>query len=283
MPLPITRQRFVRRLFAWHAGARRDLEIRRAVEPWHVLVAEVMSQQTGIDRVGPYWRRFIVAWPTPASLADAPTPELLAAWAGLGYNRRALALREAARAICVDHGGRVPRRVAALESLPGIGAYTARAIAATAFQVPVAPLDVNVRRVLGRVLGPMPPGRLQDAGDAVVARTAPRRWLDAMTDLAAIVCRPQPACPGCPLLDLCATRGPGDRPSSGRAAPPFPTTNRWLRGRVLTLAREAAPGAWVRLPTELGHHGREAVVRAATELARDGFLEVRGHAIRIVA
>jgi A/G-specific adenine glycosylase len=279
----MTRQRLVRRLFAWHVGARRDLEIRQAVEPWHVLVAEVMSQQTGIDRVGPYWRRFIATWPTPAALADAPTPELLAAWAGLGYNRRALALREAARTIRVDHGGRVPRKVAALESLPGVGPYTARAIAATAFQVPVAPLDVNVRRVLGRVLGPMPAGRLQDAADAVVARTEPRRWLDAMTDLAATVCRPQPACPRCPLLDLCATRGPGDRPSRRRAAEPFPTTNRWLRGRVLKLARQAAPGTWTPLPTELGHHGREAVVRAATELAREGFLEVRGQAVRIRA
>ena len=150
---PATRLRFNRRLFRWHDSAAAPSPSGEAATPWQVLVAEVMSQQTGIERVGPAWRRFIERWPTPADLAAAGTHELLAAWAGLGYNRRALALREAARAIVADHGGRVPATVEALERLPGVGPYTARAVAAAAFGVPVAPLDVNTRRVVSRVLG----------------------------------------------------------------------------------------------------------------------------------
>ena len=129
----VSRRSLNSRLFRWHQARRRPLQIREAANPWQVLVAEVMSQQTGIERVGPAWRRFVDRWPTPADLAEAGTHELLAAWAGLGYNRRALALRECARTIVADHGGRVPATVAELDALPGIGPYTARAVAATAF------------------------------------------------------------------------------------------------------------------------------------------------------
>ena len=148
-----TRRTFTDRLFAWHATAERPLLIREARTPWEILVAEVMSQQTGIERVGPAWRRFVDTWPSPDRLGEAPTRDLLAAWSGLGYNRRALALREAARRIRDEHDGEVPRGVEELEALPGIGPYTARAIAATAFGTAVAPLDVNVRRVVSRVTG----------------------------------------------------------------------------------------------------------------------------------
>src|SRR4029079_10312920 len=106
-PPPLTRRRFNARLFRWHAEARRPLLIRTASDPWQILVAEVMSQQTGIERVGPMWRRFVDRWPAPGDLAAAGTQELLAAWSGLGYNRRALALRETARTIVADHEGRV--------------------------------------------------------------------------------------------------------------------------------------------------------------------------------
>ena len=132
----VSRRSFNSRLFRWHGTSRRPLLIRDAEDPWQVLVAEVMSQQTGIERVGPAWRRFMDRWPTPADLAEAGTHELLAAWSGLGYNRRALALRECARTIVAVHGGRVPATVAELDALPGIGPYTARAIAAAAFGVP---------------------------------------------------------------------------------------------------------------------------------------------------
>ena len=169
----------------------------------------MMSQQTGIERVGPMWRGFVDRWPTPADLADAGTHDLLAAWAGLGYNRRALALRDAARTIVTDHGGRVPASVARLDALPGIGPYTARAVAATAFGIPVAPLDVNVRRVICRVLGRPPdaPG-LQATADDLVSRRQSRRWVDAVMDLASATCTSRaPACDRCPLATLCASRG----------------------------------------------------------------------------
>ena len=178
-------------------------------------------------RVGAVRRR---CGPSRAGLAAAETRDLLRAWAGLGYNRRALALREAARTIVREHGGRVPGTVAELERLPGVGPYTARAVAASAFGVPVAPLDVNVRRVVGRVVGEaVPPDRLQDAADGLVSRDDPRAWVDAVMDLAATVCTARaPRCAACPLAGMCRSAGsivepartPADHVDTGDAVPP---------------------------------------------------------------
>ena len=205
----VSRRSFNSRLFRWHGTSRRPLLIRDAESPWQVLVAEVMSQQTGIERVGPAWRRFVDRWPTPADLAGASTHELLAAWAGLGYNRRALVLRECARTIVARHGGQVPATVVELDALPGIGPYTARAVAATAFGVSVAPLDVNVRRVVSRLLGvPTSSSGLQAAADELVSRGQPGRWLDAVMDLASGTCTARaPLCDACPVADLRFARG----------------------------------------------------------------------------
>ena len=273
---PLTRRRLAARLRAWHGDAARDLLVRSAADPWHVLVVEVMSQQTQIDRVGPAWRRFVDRWPTPAALAEAGTRELLAEWAGLGYNRRALALREAARRIVTDHGGRVPAIVVALEALPGVGPYTARAIAAAAFGVAVAPLDVNVRRVTSRLTGIDPASRdLQAAADGLVDRADPRRWVNAVMDLAATTCtRAAPRCEICPVNAICTTRGPFETARPRRASPPFPATARWLRGRLVALVTEAPDGAWVALPDRLGTHDGVAVRTAARDLEGEGFLEL---------
>ena len=283
-PKPATRRRFTARLFRWHVAARRPLAIREAANPWQVVVAEVMSQQTGIERVGPVWRSFVDLWPAPADLADAGTHELLAAWAGLGYNRRALALREAARAIVADHAGRVPATVEALMRLPGIGPYTARAVAASAFGVPVAPLDVNVRRVVSRVLGiPASAAGFEDAADDLVSRPDPRRWVDAVMDLAASNCTPRaPRCDTCPLLALCASRGAPELVAGRRAgAVPFPATSRWLRGRLLAAVTEVPAGTWVTLPDRLGLHDAAAIHAAARALDREGFLDLRAGAARV--
>jgi A/G-specific adenine glycosylase len=279
-----SRRRFNGRLFRWHESARRTLAIREAATPWEVLVAEVMSQQTGIDRVGPAWRRFIGRWPAPADLAGAGTHELLAAWAGLGYNRRALALREAARSIVADHDGRVPATVEDLQRLPGIGPYTARAIAASAFGVPVAPLDVNARRVVSRVLGVSSdwPG-LQSAADGLVARGQSRLWLDAVMDLASLTCtRRAPSCDACPLADVCASRGKAAVPaaSAGRGVP-FPMTTRWLRGRLVAALAAAPLGDWVPLPDRLGAHDADAIGAAARRLEHEGFLDLSAGAARL--
>lgn len=249
-----------------------------------------MSQQTGVERIGEPWRRFVGRWPTPAELATAPTGELLAAWSGLGYNRRALALRAAARRIADEHGGAVPRRLDALAALPGLGPYTARAVAASAHGLAVAPLDVNVGRVVRRVTGleaagPASPRRLQAAADGLVSPRQPRRWLDAVTDLAALVCRPSPDCASCPLAGVCASAGAvhAARPRRSRppaASRPFPATRRWLRGRLVAAA-VAGGGEWVAIPDRLGAHGRPAVDEAAAGLAAEGFLELGGGAMRV--
>lgn len=283
-PQPVTRRRFTARLFRWHAGARRPLAIREAENPWQILVAEVMSQQTGIARVGPAWRSFVDRWPTPGHLARAGTHDLLGAWSGLGYNRRALALREAARSIVADHAGRVPATVDGLDRLPGIGPYTARAVAASAFGIPVAPLDVNVRRVVSRVLGiPSTAAGFAAAADDLVSRSEPRRWVDAVMDLASSICTPRaPRCDTCPLAVLCATRGADEIVAwRGVGAVPFPATNRWLRGRLLAAVASEPAGTWVALPDRLGLHDATAIDAAARALDREGFLDVRPGAARV--
>jgi A/G-specific adenine glycosylase len=279
----VNRRSLNSRLFRWHTANRRPLEIRAASDPWQVLVAEVMSQQTGIERVGPAWRRFVDRWPSPAALAGAGTHDLLAAWAGLGYNRRALALRESARTIVAEHGGRVPATVTELETLPGIGPYTARAIAAAAFGAPVAPLDVNVRRVVSRVLGiASSSAELQPVADGLVSRGDPGRWLDAVMDLASAICPPRvPRCDACPIASLCASRGAATSIEPRREGVSFPRTTRWLRGRLVAAVTAAPTGAWVPLPEKLGHHDADAIAVAVRGLERDGFLDVRPGAARV--
>jgi A/G-specific adenine glycosylase len=282
----LNRTDFVRALFEWHADRRRTLLVREATSAWPILVAEVMSQQTQIERVGPAWARFVERWPTPAGLAAASPRDVVLTWAGLGYNRRALALRRAALLIVERHDGVVPCGVVDLERLPGIGPYTARAVAAIAFGVPVAPLDVNVRRVVGRLTGiaPATPD-LQAAADGLVARDDPRRWVEAVMDLAATVCTARaPACPVCPVRARCRSRDVPELPAAARAAaPPFTATNRWLRGRLLARLREAPTGAWVESPAVLGEHGPERIGAALAGLAADGFVELDGSRARLRA
>jgi A/G-specific adenine glycosylase len=281
---PLARRPLNRALLAWHGLASRSLPVREAATPWAVLVVEVMSQQTQIERVGPAWRAFVERWPSPTDLAAATTPELLRAWAGLGYNRRALALRDAARAIVDEHGGAVPSSVDELERLPGIGPYTARAVAAVAFGRPIAPVDVNVRRVIGRVVcGTPSPAAVQVAAVGLVDRRDPRGWVNAVMDLAATVCvRRSPSCGTCPVAAWCASRGiAGDDPPARAPRQPFPETSRWLRGRVLAALRDAPDGTWTVVPDRIGDHGADAVAGAIRNLEAEGFLELRDGRARI--
>ena len=260
----------------WYDRSGRHLEMRSATSPWAILVAEVMSQQTQIGRVGPYWRRFLERWPTPTAFAAAPTRDILEAWAGLGYNRRPLALRDAARRIVAEHGGEVPSDIAALEALPGIGRYTARAVAANAFGSPVAPVDVNVRRVVSRVSG-VDGAAVQVEADRLIAGADPARWVHATMDLAATICtRRRPRCDACPVAELCASRGTtGDEPAARDAAPSsFESTSRWLRGRVLARLREAPADGWVTFDDPIGAHDVAAVRAALGDLAGEGFIEL---------
>jgi A/G-specific adenine glycosylase len=277
-----------RALGAWFRASGRELDVRSATTPWAVLVAEVMSQQTQIARVGPYWRRFVERWPTPAALARASTRDVLEAWAGLGYNRRPLALRDAARRIVAEHGGEVPCDLVALDALPGVGRYTARAVAVAAFGQAVAPVDVNVRRVVGRLSGSGGAGAgvapdIQAEADRLISRDHPAAWVHAVMDLAATICtRRAPACGSCPVAELCASRGtPGEASARRTGVPAFESSNRWLRGRILGRLRDAEQGAWVSFGEPLGRHDVGAVRAALAGLAAEGFLEQREDRARL--
>jgi A/G-specific adenine glycosylase len=281
-------------LLGWYERHGRCLAFRGTNDPYGVLVAEVMAQQTQVSRVELAWPGFMARFPTPAALAAAPTSDVLRAWAGLGYNRRALGLQRAARRMVERHEGRVPRSVAELEALPGVGPYTARAVAAIAFGVPVAAVDTNVRRVVGRLVGLVAEGspRLaQAAADGLVDPQRSADWTHAVMDLGATVCRARPICAACPISAWCATaataqRGavtrPGPRASTvlwpagdgrGPTRPSFPQTRRWLRGRIVARLRETRPGRWQQLGGPLGAHSAEAVQEALLALERDGLVE----------
>jgi A/G-specific adenine glycosylase len=228
----------------------------------------------------------MAAFPTLADLAAASPADVLRAWRGMGYNRRALNLWRAARVVVEVHGGRLPSDVAALERLPGIGPYTARAVAAIAFGSPVGAVDTNVRRVLGRAIGgaidAFPPSELQRVADAAVPPDRPADWTHALMDVGATFCRTtQLLCGECPALAFCryAAASPADARvgRSGRRsrpAPRFNATSRWLRGRILDRLREVEGAGWVVVEAPIGGHDQAAVVAALERLASEGLLEL---------
>jgi A/G-specific adenine glycosylase len=208
-------------LAKWFRAHRRDLPWRPTPQlpanPYHVLVSEAMLQQTQVATVVPYFLRFIEAFSTIESLAAADEQQVLRLWQGLGYYRRALSLHAAARAIVAEHGGRVPASLDDLLQLPGVGRYTAGAIASIAYDVPAPILDGNVARVLARVCaidGPVdqPATRRQlwALAEQLVPTDAPGDFNQAMMELGAMVCTPkQPLCLTCPLRDLCEAQRRG--------------------------------------------------------------------------
>jgi A/G-specific adenine glycosylase len=232
----------------WYATAARDLPWRRpGVDAWAVLVSEVMLQQTPVARVEPVWRAWLDRWPTPTDLAAASPAEVIRAWGKLGYPRRALRLREAAVAVVERHGGVVPDDVAALEALPGIGTYTARAVACFGYGQAQPVVDTNVRRVVARLLhGRAQAGNARAADlDDVVALTPTDperavRFSVAAMELGALVCvAGTPRCDMCPVRDRCAWRLAGFPPDDGppRRVQKFAGTDRQVRGRLLDVLR----------------------------------------------
>jgi A/G-specific adenine glycosylase len=213
-----------------------------------VLVSEVMAQQTQLARVVPAYRRFVAAFPTPQTCAAAPVGDVLRAWRGLGYNRRARDLHRAAEIIVGEHGGRVPSDLPALMELPGVGAYTARAVMAFAFDADVGVVDTNVGRVLSRAVAGRPVG-MKDAQRLVDAMVpVGRGWAfgQALLDLGATVCvADHPGCHLCPIRPRCrwAARGRDDPdPSLGSAGVSTPQSrfdgsDRQGRGRLVERMR----------------------------------------------
>ena len=268
-----------RALLAWYDAQGRTIAFRASRDPYAILVSEVMAQQTQIARVEPAWRSFLERFPTVRELAEAAPADVLRAWRGMGYDRRALNLRRAAAAIVVEHGGAVPSDVAALERLPGIGPYTARAVAAIAFGSSTGAVDTNVRRVLGRALSldPADARAVQAAANRSVPRDRPAAWTHAVMDLGATVCRPRsPRCNACPIARWCRYVPAASSPAPRRRhTTPFPSTTRWLRGRILDRLRATPGSAWTRIEAPIGDHDHAAIGRALAALARDGLVELR--------
>ena len=266
----------------WFDASGRDLPFREARDPYAVLVSEIMAQQTQIARASAKWSSFLARFPTVDALAGAAPADVLREWRGLGYNRRALNLQRAARVIVAEHGGRIPDEVDALERLPGVGPYTARAVAAIAFGRPVGPVDTNVRRVLGRVVGGprQPSGRaLQAMADAAVPAHRPAGWTHALMDLGATICRAaRPLCAECPARHWCrfAAEAPvaAERRSPRPARQPFAATSRWLRGRLMDRLRDAPGDTWIRVVGPVGSHADEAVAQALQQMVSEGMIEV---------
>ena len=271
-------------ILRWYSRHARALPWRdAATTPWGVFVSEVMAQQTPVARVEPVWLSWMQRWPTPAHLAAESPGEVVRAWGRLGYPRRALRLREAAVAIVECHDGQVPSDEEALRTLPGVGAYTAAAVAAFAFGRRTTVVDTNVRRVLARLIE----GReqaapaLTAAESALAASVVPAHppasatWNVAVMELGALVCKARtPQCEQCPVLDRCAWVRSGRPAHEGpaRRGQAWHGTDRQVRGAVLQLLRDA-PRALSR--TALADAGPDAgqLDRCIASLVEDGLVE----------
>lgn len=252
-------------LLSWYGDRKRSLPWRDVRDPYPVLVSEVMLQQTGVDRVVPYYRRFLERFPSVDSLADAPLVDVVAVWSGLGYNARARRLHDAARLI-VDRGW--PADAEGLRELPGVGAYTAAAIASLAFGARIAAIDTNIRRVLSRWHGePLDGAGLRAAADGDLGTPA-GDWNQAIMDLAAALCRPrQPSCDACPVGAWCS--GPdGYTPASPQAR--FEGSARQLRGSIVR-AVVRQPQSFDQLRRETGFPTEE-IEMAIEDLTGEGLI-----------
>ncbi len=273
-------------LLAWSGETLRDLPWRATRDPWAVLVSETMLQQTQVGRViGPFVS-FVARWPEPAALASARPSEVIDAWWGLGYNRRAVRLRACAQAIVDRHGGRIPDQLGTLLDLPGVGSYTARAVLAFAFERPVGVIDTNAARVLARAVAGhrLKLGEAQSLADASVPPQRSWAWNSAVLDLGATVCTArEPACDRCPLgprsCAWLAAGRPEPDPSLGTAGSSgtqsrFAGSDRQGRGRLVAalvrgpigLPALAATAGWPDDPVR--------AERVALTLVRDGLAVV---------
>jgi A/G-specific adenine glycosylase len=250
-------------LLDWYARVKRPLPWRATRDPYALLVSEVMLQQTQAARVVPYYQAFLARFPDPRALAAAAPRDVLAAWSGLGYNRRALALQSAARAVA-ERGWPDD-----LTELPGVGPYTAAAVASFAWDAQQPAVDTNVRRVLERFDGAARgPVALAERARALIPGGRAAAFNQAMMELGATVCRPRaPLCPACPVRAGCAAHaagGPAVVPPRRRGADRFEDTDRWARGRIVAALVAGEPP-----PATIAGDRRERVLAG---LERDGLI-----------
>jgi A/G-specific adenine glycosylase len=271
-------------LLRWYAPRRCAYPWRTTHDPYRILVSEVMLQQTQASRVAPAYGSFLARFPTVHSLAGARLREVIAAWQGLGYNRRAVALWEAARTVVRDHEGRVPDDPIEMERLAGVGPYTAAAVSSVAFGQAIAAIDTNTRRIVARVfLGAEPKGvsprEIHELADAWLYRRDPGAWNQAVMDLGRERCRPRPRCGSCPLRAVCRFAAEGREPAStGRRQPAFEGSLRQVRGAVVRTLIDREGASLATLSRETGVP-LERVGQAVSALAADG-LVVAGPAAR---
>ena len=277
-------------LLEWYVVAGRELPWRRTRDPYGLLVSELMLQQTQVARVVEAWPRFLGRFPDVASLAGAPAGHVIAEWRGLGYNRRAVHLQRAAQAVMEHHEGAIPSRLADLRGLPGVGPYTARAVAVFAFGKVAAPVDTNVTRVVSRALvgRRLAPKSMQQWADAVVPPERPAAWSHALMDLGAQLCTARaPHCAACPVAATCAWRltdhaepdpaGGGNRVGQG----PFEGSDRWHRGRIVEALRRG-PVPTEALARAAGLEREPARLdRLVANLVEDGLAEWRGPSLTL--
>lgn len=276
--------RLTAELIRWYAQNARELPWRRpGTSPWAVLVSEVMLQQTPVNRVIPAYLGWLERWPTAADLAAAPVGDAVRMWGKLGYPRRAMRLHECARAVVERFRGELPADVEALLGLPGIGAYTARAVCVFAFGQRQAVVDINVRRVVARLVQGSgdagPPSTARDLA-AVTALLPPAdapaaRLSIALMELGALVCtKARPRCAACPVAASCVWRTRGYPPYSGPVARPqrFAGTDRQVRGLLLDVLRGSAkPVTGARLDVAWPEPVQRA--RALDSLVADGLVD----------
>lgn len=271
-------------LLTWWGTVRRDLPWRRTRDPWAILVAELMLQQTQVSRVVPRYESFLDLFPTPAACADAAPGEVVRAWEGLGYNRRAINLHRAARAIVEHHEGALPDDLDALLALPGVGPYTARAVLAFAYERDVGVVDVNAARFLARAVAGerLTPRRVQVLADAQVPPDRGWAWNQAVLDLGATVCTKRaPRCRSCPLAARCAWSLQGFAPpdpadgsaGTGGTQSTFAGSDRQGRGRLVQALR-TGPVEVARLADVTGWpDDPDRAHRVADGLVSDGLAE----------
>jgi A/G-specific adenine glycosylase len=301
-------------LLQWYAVEQRALPWRATSDPYAILVSEIMLQQTQVDRVLPKYRQFLSAFPTLADLARASTAEVIAVWAPLGYNRRAVSLQAIARQVMAEYGGRIPDTIEELLKLKGIGRYTAGAIACFAYHKQVATVDTNIRRVLHRIFLGLehPEPKANDAqmlslAEQVLPEGEAYNWNQALMDLGATICTSDnPQCSRCPVQELCQAYAdmsqhslfPGGtvvrqlrrvaEKKQKYQSQPFTSTNRYFRGRIIDLLRSLPQDqriALVHLGPEIKPEFRDEdlpwLQQVVAGLARDGLLDYTEEGVRL--
>jgi len=272
-------------LLTWYRAHGRNLPWRQTTDPYAILVAEVMLQQTQVDRVIPKYEAWLEAFPNWKALSEAPRSDVLKFWSGLGYNNRAVRLHELSKVVVEELGGELPKTEDELVKLPGIGPYTAGAIVAFAYNKPGKCIDVNVERIMKRLFF----SRRQEISKSAVERfflaSYPRNaraYANALMDFGSLICTAsKPMCDSCPLYDECKSRGEREEEKEERAKKRqsrFLHSNRWWRGQILKGLNQGVKSE-ESLRSLIGHENRQAFQRALGELERDGLVVRRDNTL----